>query len=178
MTARCLINYNDGPGISSSQMGCDVYLCYKKSMNRPPLLSYKAEVLLRYPPVDRRGLPFPTSVAMFCMPMCATIECWPKIAQQPRPVFSTFVLTLADGTEKIYGAAVTFYEKYPEERLNEEQMAALGVDNPGDKDTKSIHVNKCICLLSHYPFFDSFRTFLYYLTAMCRSGPHEVPIER
>jgi len=82
-------------------MGCDVYLCYKKSMNRPPLITYKADVLLRYPPIDRRGFPFPSSVGMFCLPMCATVESWPSNASQPRPVFSTFVLTVADGSEKV-----------------------------------------------------------------------------
>src|ERR1700710_3015077 len=113
-------------------MGCDVFLCYKKSMYRPPVLSYKAEVLHRYPPIDRRGFPLPSLSAMFCLPMCATIESWPKIAIQPRPVFSTFVLTVADATEKIYGAATTFYEEYPEEKLSEEQKEGLGISLPGD----------------------------------------------
>lgn len=28
------------------------------------------------------------------------------------PVFSTFVLTVNDGTYKVYGSALSFYEKY------------------------------------------------------------------
>lgn len=41
--AFCLISKNLNKGL----MGSDVYLCYKKSMNRPTLLSYKPEVLFR-----------------------------------------------------------------------------------------------------------------------------------
>lgn len=95
-----------------------------------------------------------------------------------RPVFSTFVLTVADATEKIYGSAITFYEEYLDEKLTDEQRELLGVALPSDRAEKSVHVNKCICLLSHHPFFDAFRTFLYYLHWMARSGPHDVPIER
>jgi hypothetical protein len=43
--------------------------------------------------------------------MGATIECWPKVACKPKPVFSTFVLTVADAAQKIYGSAITFYEE-------------------------------------------------------------------
>lgn len=42
--AFCCINKNLNKGF----VGSDVYLCYKKSMNRPRLLSYKPEVLSRY----------------------------------------------------------------------------------------------------------------------------------
>jgi len=146
-------------------------------MNRPPLIPYKADVLHRYPEIDRRGFPFPHQAAYFCLPMGATVECWPKKALSPRPVFSTFVLTVSDATEKIYGAAVTFYEKYPEEKLSEEQKDLLGI-TLGNLAEKSVHVSKSICLLSHFPFFEAFRTFLLYLTWMIRSGSHEVPIER
>lgn len=160
-------------------MGSDIFLCYKKSMNRPPLLSFKPEVLLRFPPIDRKSFPFPPLTATFCLPMCATIECWPKKSLQPRPVFSTFVLTVADATEKIYGAAITFYEEYSlVEKLRDEQKEILGFTSATDQLEKSLHVNKCICLLSHHPFFDAFKTFLYYLNWMMRTGPHEVPIER
>ena len=50
-------------------------------------------ILGRFPLEDYETFPLPPSVPMFCLPMGATIECWPKKAQQPKPVFSTFVLT-------------------------------------------------------------------------------------
>lgn len=42
--AFCCINKNLNKGI----VGSDVFLCYKKSMNRPQLLTYKPSVLCRY----------------------------------------------------------------------------------------------------------------------------------
>lgn len=88
-------------------------------------------------------------------------------------------MTVADATEKIYGAAITFYELFSNEKeLNEEQRQLLGYKGSNETPELSLHVNKCICLLSHHPFFDAFKTFLYYLNWMARNGNHEVPIER
>lgn len=42
----------------------------------------------------------------------------------------------------------------------------------------TINVNKCICLLSHWPFFDTFERFLFFLYELSTAGPHSVPIER
>jgi len=92
-------------------LGSDVFLCYKKSMNRANLISFKPAILYKYPMADYNSFVFPNSVAMFCLPMGATIECWPKVACKPKPVFSTFVLTVADAAQKIYGSAITFYEE-------------------------------------------------------------------
>ncbi|CAG9117008.1 unnamed protein product [Plutella xylostella] len=146
--AFCVIPKNLNKGL----MGSDVFLCYKKSMNRPPIIPYKPEVLFRYPTTDRRSLAFPTSVPLFCLPMGATLEMWPIAAAAPRPVFSTFVLTVADATDKVYGSAVTFYESYPHTRLDDHQMEELGWRRGASHATHSLHVNKTICLLSRWPF--------------------------
>jgi hypothetical protein len=66
---------------------------------------YALEILLRYPFEDRPNLPLPDSVPMFCLPMGCTLERWPFSAQQPTPIFSTFVLTVSDAAEKV-GVAV------------------------------------------------------------------------
>lgn len=105
--AFCVINKN----LNKGMLGSDVFLCYKKSMNRANLISFKPTILYKYPIVDYSSFIFPNSVAMFCLPMGATIECWPKVACKPKPVFSTFVLTVADAAQKIYGSAITFYEE-------------------------------------------------------------------
>lgn len=105
--AFCVINKN----LNKGMLGSDVFLCYKKSMNRANLVSFKPAILYKYPMTDYNSFVFPTSVAMFCLPMGATIECWPKVACKPKPVFSTFVLTVADAAQKIYGSAITFYEE-------------------------------------------------------------------
>lgn len=92
--------------------------------------------------------------------MGATLELWPKQAIQPQPVFSTFVLTVSDAKYKVYGFAVTFYEKYSKELLSDEQCELLKYNN----DTNSnLHVNKSICLLSHWPFSHDFENWLLFL---------------
>lgn len=54
----------------------------------------------RYPEEDYESFPLPESVPLFCLPMGATIECWPADTKYSLPVFSTFVLTGASG-EKV-----------------------------------------------------------------------------
>lgn len=92
--------------------------------------------------------------------MGASLELWPKEASQPRPVFSTFVLTVSDAKHKVYGSAVTFYENYPEDRLTDEQKELLGYDPQSDYE---LHVNKSICVLSHWPFSYTFEKWLMFL---------------
>ncbi|XP_045776028.1 DENN domain-containing protein Crag isoform X2 [Maniola jurtina] len=173
--AFCMIGKNLNKGL----IGSDVFLCYKKSMNRPPLIAYKPEVLFRYPTTERRSLAFPTSVPLFCLPMGGTLELWPNNAASPKPVFSTFVLTVADATDKVYGSAVTFYESYPHTHLSESQMEQLGWRAGVSHSSHSLHANKCICLLSRWPFSDTFERWLLYILEMSWSKePLSIPIER
>ncbi|XP_078702887.1 C-myc promoter-binding protein-like isoform X1 [Branchiostoma floridae x Branchiostoma belcheri] len=171
--AFCQIDKN----LNKGMVGSDVFLCYKKSMAKMNYISYKAGLIGRYPMEDYESFPLPEQVPIFCLPMGATIECWPKDAKHPLPVFSTFVLTNVDA-DKVYGAAVSFYESYPPEKLTEEQRKRLNYQTELDRQTKTIHTNKCISLMSHWPFFDAFRKFLTYLYRLSVSGPHAVPLER
>ncbi|CAJ1056621.1 C-myc promoter-binding protein [Xyrichtys novacula] len=165
--------------LNSSMWGSSVYLCYKKSLAKANTISYKAGLLCRYPEEDYESFPLPESVPMFCLPMGATIECWPAHTKHSLPVFSTFVLTGASG-EKVYGAAIQFYEPYSEENLSERQRSQLGLPSShlGSDGTRSVYNNKSICLLSHWPFFQSFRSFLTFLYRYSISGPHALPIEK
>ncbi|XP_071464506.1 C-myc promoter-binding protein isoform X5 [Marmota flaviventris] len=166
--------------LNNSMWGSAVYLCYKKSVAKTNTISYKAGLICRYPQEDYESFSLPESVPLFCLPMGATIECWPSNSKYPLPVFSTFVLTGASA-EKVYGAAIQFYEPYSEENLTEKQRLLLGLaplaDGKSD-NSKTIHTNKCICLLSHWPFFDAFRKFLTFLYRYSISGPHVLPIEK
>ncbi|XP_059124086.1 C-myc promoter-binding protein isoform X1 [Peromyscus eremicus] len=166
--------------LNNSMWGSAVYLCYKKSVAKTNTISYKAGLICRYPQEDYESFSLPESVPLFCLPMGATIECWPPNSKYPLPVFSTFVLTGASA-EKVYGAAIQFYEPYSEENLTEKQRLLLGltslVDGKSDS-SRTIHTNKCICLLSHWPFFDAFRKFLTFLYRYSISGPHALPIEK
>lgn len=97
---------------------------------------------------------------------------------------------------QVYGAAIQFYEPYPQECLTDQQLSQLGLLIPdphkpspsscmaaGTSSTangspRSVYTNKCICLLSHWPFFDAFRKFLTFLYRYSISGPHALPIEK
>ncbi|KAK2848067.1 hypothetical protein Q7C36_009749 [Tachysurus vachellii] len=173
--AFCKVDKN----LNSSMWGSSVYLCYKKSLAKTNTLAFKAGLLSRYPEENYESFPLPESVPLFCLPMGASIECWPSRTKYSLPVFSTFVLTGASG-EKVYGAAIQFYEVYPEERLTDRQRAQLGLHANGlrAEDSMTVHTNKSICLLSHWPFFDAFRTYLTFLYRYSISGPHTLPIEK
>ncbi|KOB72125.1 Uncharacterized protein OBRU01_06281 [Operophtera brumata] len=121
---------------------------------------------------DRRSLPYPSSVPLFCLPMGATLELWPNNAATPKPVFSTFVLTVSDATDKVYGSAVTFYEKYPHTQLNEYQIDQLGWRVDVTQNTHSLHANKSICLLSRWPFSETFERWLLYVL-LSPTNPHD-----
>uniref|UniRef100_A0A3P9HJ72 DENN domain containing 4A n=1 Tax=Oryzias latipes TaxID=8090 RepID=A0A3P9HJ72_ORYLA len=170
--------------LNSSMWGSAVFLCYKKSVAKTNAVVYKAGLFSRYPEEDYESFPLPESVPLFCLPMGATIECWPANTKYSLPIFSTFVFTGASG-EKVYGAAIQFYEPYPPECLTNQQLCRLGLlsaeqlsnTNPAGSSC-SVHTNKCICLLSHWPFFDAFRKFLTFLYRYSISGPHALPIEK
>ncbi|XP_049530518.1 DENN domain-containing protein Crag isoform X1 [Anopheles darlingi] len=182
--AFCMIHKTLNKGL----MGSDVYLCYKKSMNRPKLISYEPEILHRYPTVDHKDFPLTLcpSVPLFCLPMGTTLETWPhvpggdgKMKRKPiQPIFSTFVLTVNDGTYKVYGSALTFYEDFDDSTLNQQQKDLLewGTESP---KTHSLHVNKSICILSRWPFGDTFEKWLQFLhqLSVCNEKL-PVPIER
>uniref|UniRef100_A0A3B3UNP0 DENN/MADD domain containing 4A n=1 Tax=Poecilia latipinna TaxID=48699 RepID=A0A3B3UNP0_9TELE len=165
--------------LNSSMWGSSVYLCYKKSLAKANTIAYKAGLLCRYPEEDYESFPLPESVPMFCLPMGAMIECWPAHTKHSLPVFSTFVLTGASG-EKVYGAAIQFYEPYPEENLSERQRSQLGLPSCHLRpdSSRNVYNNKSICLLSHWPFFQSFKSFLTFLYRYSISGPHALPIEK
>uniref|UniRef100_A0A3Q3GHZ4 DENN domain containing 4A n=1 Tax=Labrus bergylta TaxID=56723 RepID=A0A3Q3GHZ4_9LABR len=164
--------------LNSSMWGSSVYLCYKKSVAKTNMIAYKAGLFSRYPEEDYESFPLPESVPLFCLPMGATIECWPANTKYSLPVFSTFVLTGASG-EKVYGAAIQFYEPYPLECLTDQQSSQLGLLSPEpNKPPASKTTPPCICLLSHWPFFDAFRKFLTFLYRYSISGPHALPIEK
>lgn len=152
-------------------------------MNRSNYIAFIAGVLDHFPFNHRPGFPIPSDLALFCLPMGATLESWPAQAVKPQPVFSTFVLTVTAGegnteaVEKVYGAAVTFYEKFSHNRLTQEQRETLKLNEHFGRHN-IVHTNKCICILSRWPFFDTFDRFLKYLHNMANSGPHTVPIER
>uniref|UniRef100_A0ABM5F396 DENN domain-containing protein 4B isoform X2 n=1 Tax=Pogona vitticeps TaxID=103695 RepID=A0ABM5F396_9SAUR len=165
--------------LNAGMWGPALYICYKMALAKGNTLVYEAGLLSRYPEEDNEAFPLPESVPVFCLPMGATIESWPADTKYQLPVFSTFVLTGASG-DKVYGAAIQFYESYPRERLSERQCMKLGLFTVVDRrpiTSKTVQTRKSICVLSHWPFFDVFRKFLTFLYRYSVSGPHVLPIE-
>lgn len=79
---------------------------------------------------------------------------------------------------QVYGAAITFYEKY-NGNLSTEQQKLLGLKDSNDlKKEISLHANKSICVLSHWPFFDTFEKFLMFLLNSSLSDQIPIPLER
>uniref|UniRef100_A0A665U9C2 DENN/MADD domain containing 4B n=1 Tax=Echeneis naucrates TaxID=173247 RepID=A0A665U9C2_ECHNA len=149
--------------LNTGMWGPALYLCYK-----------------RYPSEDLEAFPLPESVPVFCLPMGVTVESWPLNTKYQLPVFSTFVLTSASG-DKVYGAAIQFYESFPRELLSERQCVRLGLLSVVDRrpiTNRSLHVKKSICVLSHWPFFTVFQKFLTFVYRYSISGPHVLPLEK
>lgn len=47
-----------------------------------------------------------------------------------------------------------------------------------DPASQSLNISKSICILSHWPFFDTFERFLVFLHGMVNDKPQNVPIEK
>lgn len=151
-------------------------------MNSPPLLRYTPAIIDRYPLENIDCYELPESVAMFCLPLGSTIECWPKENTKVLPLFSTFILTSNSGA-KVYGVALTFYENFPLDELDtlsNGELKKLDYFSGFEQINKKLVVNKSICLLSRWPFFELFEGFLNYLyKSVFRSfkKPLNLPIE-
>ena len=155
-------------------MGSDVFLCYKKTMNRADYICYEPSLLDRFPVTNRPNYPLDPSVPLFCLPLGANIECWRTGSTNTNITKSTFVLN----EQRVYGSSISFYEEYEESLLTEEQANLLRLSQYKNKEERKIMANKCICLLSQWPFFDAFEKFLFFIYKRLLMGPFDIPIER
>ena len=72
----------------------------------------------------------------------------------------------------------SFYEEYDENLLTDEQKSLLRLENYKHPSERKILTNKCICLLSKWPFFDAFEKFLFFIYKRLLMGPFDIPLER
>lgn len=192
--------------LNKGMVGSDVYVCYKKSQSCGRKIAYKPAVLDCFPRLENIEESLALNVPMFCLPMGALIESWPEKCREPEKLFSTCVLTDDTGTN-YYGASLTFYERY-NGQLTPAQLEKLelhsgqqhlasggdtGIEEEGasdqgggevvengvkEKAAEVYYCNKAICVLSRFPFFESFRRFLYFVYNLSNTGPQPIPIER
>uniref|UniRef100_A0A8C9XE23 DENN domain containing 4B n=1 Tax=Sander lucioperca TaxID=283035 RepID=A0A8C9XE23_SANLU len=166
--------------LNTGMWGPAMYVCYKRAVAKANALVYEASLISRYPEEDLEAFPLPESVPVFCLPMGVTVESWPLNTKYQLPVFSTFVLTSASG-DKVYGAAIQFYESFSRDLLSERQSVRLGLLSVVDRrpiTNRSLQVKKSICVLSHWPFFTVFQKFLTFIYRYSISGPHVLPLEK
>ena len=55
--------------LNKGMVGSEVFLCFKKSMNRPDLISYKPGLVKRLPLKNNPNYSLEDNVALFCMPL-------------------------------------------------------------------------------------------------------------
>ena len=79
---------------------------------------------------------------------------------------------------RLYGSSLSFYEEYDEGLLTEEQKVLLKLDQWKEPGQRRVLANKCLCLLSKWPFFEAFHKFLFFLYKRLLMGPYDIPIER
>ncbi|XP_060937993.1 DENN domain-containing protein 4B-like [Limanda limanda] len=166
--------------LNTGMWGPALYVCYKRAVAKANALVYEASLISRYPEEDLEAFPLPESVPVFCLPMGVTVESWPLNTKYQLPIFSTFVLTSASG-DKVYGAAIQFYESLARELLSERQSVRLGLLSVVDRrpiTSRSLQAKKSICVLSHWPFFTIFQKFLTFIYRYSISGPHVLPLEK
>ena len=169
--------------VLTSHKGKDYYLCYKVAVRRAvEYMAYEAFVLDRYPPTDHADQPLEAQgVAMLAFPRGMILS-----AEMSMPSFMTFVITQADGSE-MYGAALIFYELvtdltdipalYPLPG-SKSSNGLLSPPRPrGAGEEQQVWCPKCLCLLSHHPYYDVYKTFLNQLYRIAVS-PSSLPIER
>lgn len=150
--------------LNRSLLGSSVYLCYKKTVIYPKRLQYRPQIVYKYPPVDITSSKSPDETPRFCFPMGAFIERWPSkvTLQNVTPTFSTFLLA----NQKQYGACISFYELFTAyERLPDSVSDLI---NRLEND--HLYASTCIVIFSRYPFFDTFRRFLFIIYQLILSS--------
>ena len=142
----------------------------------------------RYPPVDLPDTPLTTTINLFAFPSFHSLLLLPLQsmgdAAHPlwlsrRPRSHSFVLTKVNG-QKQYGTCLTFFERVNDREKDDmiaqivTAYAALVIKKGGEAIdepalSRELHVQlqshvlfqpKCLCILSMWPFFSLFATFL------------------
>jgi hypothetical protein len=135
------------------------------SVSSPEHLDFWPHVTDCYPPKNTHGeMGYKDHISSFVMPS----GCHPTLDPKP-PSFSTFVLTMADGSY-LYGGALQIYDEHVDAEEIKRAMRDSGYDEefPGflmhdgqtTNDSDVFFFPKCLVFLSRYAFFNLFRSVL------------------
>lgn len=139
-------------------------------------LRYQTCIIDRFPRKDYANSPLSNTVAVFCQPSGADLRC-----ELILPTFLSFVLTDAEG-HRMYAITVTFYDRLADADAQQIQCSLDSIYVDGFKpewpvNAKNLYHSKSVCILSYYPFFQSFRECLKEIYRLANSGG-KIPIER
>ena len=153
--------------------------------NRNDSVVQTPELLRRYPLDDHRDFPLPPDVVFFCQPEGCVSVGQKRLTLRDTTSF-VFALTEKDSGRTRYGVCVNFYRSFERSRTSRsDRPASIDTDvvplvtlqPPGEatgasqlskrrKSAKSCVRNNTLtslCIVSHHPFFSSFRECLFVL---------------
>eukprot|EP01036_Dinobryon_divergens_P039294 gene39294-51774_t len=139
----------------------------------PLKMHYNAFITDRYPMQDRKDVPFPHGVELFCFPNGI------QICEEPlNPLFYSFVHTSEDGFHMM-GCCLVFYEALTTIQCTNLRTMIMETDSKEAKKKKleSFFIPRCLCIISHWPFILSFKKILRQLYRLSLT-PSSIPIER
>lgn len=137
-------------------------------------IQFEPSIIDQYPLKDRRDVPFPSGIPLFCFPDALEIY-----TESKSPSFSSFVQTSESGAH-ILGCCLVLYE--PITAAAREKLVKI-YEIKDDAECADLVrrgkllVPKCLCVISTWPFIDNFRKILCQLYRISLS-PSVLPLER
>lgn len=130
------------------------------------------ELLRRYPPDDHKDFPLSPDIVFFCQPEGCILSGTRRSSLRETNTF-VFTLTEKDTSRVRYGIVVNFYRAIERKSLgsrrSSERSTPAPPDSPQGPDAIPLRRHHrtnsltSLCLVSHHPFFSSFREFLFIL---------------
>uniref|UniRef100_A0A914WGL6 MAP kinase-activating death domain protein n=1 Tax=Plectus sambesii TaxID=2011161 RepID=A0A914WGL6_9BILA len=133
------------------------------------------ELVRRYPVNDHKDFYLPTDVTVFCQPEgCITIAGPKRMSSFRETTSFVFTLTEKDSAKIRYGICLNFYRCF--ERKNAELSGATApIQRKHKRRHKHMnHTLTSLCLISHHPFFTTFRETLTLLRKLIDSSNQRV----
>ena len=131
-------------------------------------------VSYRYPENDYESIPLPARVFDFIFPASLKVSDEMSVPEQ-----RAFVLTDAEGN-KNYGVSIVFWERIsPMDILNMSETLNLFRKECGFNEITTmpgaVYAPKALCILSHWPFYNQFSTFLQTIYRVTKTPSAPIP---
>lgn len=145
------------------------------AMLNPLKMDYTTSILDRYPLEDKPDISLPSGLTLFCLPHGL------QIYEGPRsPKFFSFIQTSDRGLH-LLGCCLVFFECLTDSQLQSLKDLLKTHNLPPEYATpskgKKFFIPKCLCLISQWPFVESFKKYLRFLYSLSLNPSH-IPIEK